>query len=142
VVEIHIEVERLPLEQTIEVAGMGRFEAGTQGAFRFQISGTTAADVRYVLEHVTRIDDNCAPDWPRPPVGGGCHQVLVTGSPSLELSVHGHDPVETGPGGGGNSSAAAWIVNAIPGVHAAAPGIVSMLDLPPVTGTAQLRGRS
>ena len=134
-----MQVERLPLEQTIEVAGMGSFEAGTQGAFRFELTGITGGGVRYVLEHVTRIDDSCAPDWPRPPVGSGCHQVLVSGSPSLELSVHGHDPVETGPAGGGNSSAAAWIVNAIPGVCAAEPGIVTMLDLPRITGSAQLR---
>jgi hypothetical protein len=139
VLEINVAVERLPLERTIEVDGMGTFEAGTQGAFRFEVTGTTAGGVRYVLEHITRIDDDCAPDWPRPPVGGGCHQVLVTGSPSLELSVHGHDPVETGPGGGGNASAAAWIVNAVPAVSAAAPGIVTMLDLPRITGSAQLR---
>ena len=53
--------------------------------------------------------------------------------------LEGHDPVETGPAGGGNASAAAWIVNAIPGVCAAELGIVTMLDLPRITGSAQLR---
>ena len=32
-------VERRPLERTIEVPGMGTFEAGTQGAFRFEVRG-------------------------------------------------------------------------------------------------------
>jgi hypothetical protein len=142
VLQTRVEVERRPLERTIEVDGMGTFEAGTQGAFRFEVTGTTAGSTCYVLEHITRIDDHCAPDWPRPPVGSGCHQVLVTGSPSLELSVHGHDPVETGPAGGGNASAAAWIVNAVPAVIEASPGIVTMLDLPRITGGAQLRRAS
>ena len=33
------QVERRPLERTIEVPGMGTFEAGTQGAFRFEVQG-------------------------------------------------------------------------------------------------------
>jgi hypothetical protein len=47
--------------------------------------------------------------------------------------------VEPGPAGGGNSSAAARIVNAIPAVCDAEPGIVSALDLPPIYGGRQLR---
>ena len=93
----------------------------------------------YALEHITRIDDNCAVDWPYPPQGQGCHQVLITGSPNLEVSVHGHDPVEPGLAGGGNSSAAAWLVNAIPAVCDARAGVVTVLDLPRFTGAAQLR---
>lgn len=132
-------VERRPLEQTVEVAGMGSFEAGTQGAFRFEVSGMRNGQARLVVEHITRIDDGCAPDWPYPPVGSGCHQVLISGNPDLVLSVHGHDPVEPGPAGGGNCTAANRIVNAIGAVCDAAPGILSPLDLPPITGAAQLR---
>ena len=46
------------------------------------------------------------------------------------------------PSGGGNATAANRIVNAIPAVCAAAPGVVTALDLPPVTGAAQSGRRS
>lgn len=136
---IEVQVERRALEHTVEVPGMGTFEAGSQGAFRFEVRGMRSGESRLVVEHITRIDDRCAPDWSYPPRGQGCHQVLISGNPDLVLSVHGHDPVEPGPAGGGNCTAANRIVNAIPAVCDAAPGILSPLDLPPVNGGAQLR---
>jgi hypothetical protein len=132
-------VERRPLSAPVDVPGMGHFETGTQGAFRFEVRGIRNGHTRLVVEHITRIDDNCAPDWPYPPQGQGCHQVVIKGNPELVVSVHGHDPVEPGPAGGGNCSAANRVVNAIPSVCAANCGIVSSLDLPPITGAAQLR---
>jgi len=132
-------VERRALEQAVDVPGMGVFEQGTQGAFRFEVRGVRNGVTRLVVEHITRIDDRCAPDWPYPPQGQGCHQVLIKGSPDLVISVHGHDAIEPGPAGGGNGSAANRIVNAIPAVCAAAPGILSPLDIPPITGAAQMR---
>ena len=137
--KIEIEVERKPLEADVNVPGMGLFEQGTQGAFRFQVTGYHGGAPLYALEHITRIDDNCAPDWPYPPEGQGCHQVLISGSPRLEVTVHGHDPIEPGVAGGGNASAAAWLVNAIPAVCTAKPGVVTVLDLPAITGAAQLQ---
>ncbi|MCB1705844.1 MAG: hypothetical protein KDI17_13330 [Halioglobus sp.] len=137
--KVDIRVERLPLERTVEVAGMGTFEAGTQGAFRFEVLGYHGGQPRYVLEHVTRIDDECAPHWPYPPQGQGCHQVLISGDPDLHVSVHAEDHFEPGVAGGGNASAASWIVNALPGVCGAKPGIVTVLDLPRITGAGQLK---
>lgn len=135
---IEVSVERLPLERTIEVEGMGTFEAGTQGAFRFEVKGFHAGTPLYVLEHVTRIDDDCAPDWPYPPEGRGCHQVIISGSPDLHVSLHGEDHHEPGAAGGGNASAANWLVNAIPGVCAASAGVVTAFDLPPIRGSGQV----
>ena len=136
--EIRTEVERRPLEADVEVPGMGRFEAGTQGAFRFEVQGIVDGIPRLVVEHITRIDDACAPDWPRPENGSGAHGVRVSGRPNLELSFHAEDPFESGPGAGGNATAAGRIVNAIAEVCGAAPGIVTSLDLAPVTGARQL----
>ena len=59
--KIEVKVERLPLTRTIDVPGMGIFEAGTQGAFRFEVLGYHGGHPLYALEHVTRIDDACAP---------------------------------------------------------------------------------
>lgn len=136
--KIEVQVERRPLERAVEVQGMGRFDAGTQGAFRFEVLGYHGGEALYALEHVTRIDDDCAPDWPYPPEGRGCHQVIVRGDPDLHISVHGEDHHEPGAAGGGNASAACWIVNAIPAVCAAAPGVVTVFDLPRISGAAQL----
>ncbi|MEZ5567717.1 MAG: hypothetical protein R3E54_05125 [Halioglobus sp.] len=136
--DIEIRVERLPLERSIDVPGMGRFEAGTQGAFRFEVIGKHRGNALYVLEHVTRIDDDCAPHWPYPPEGRGCHQVIISGDPDLHLTVHGEDHHEPGAAGGGNASAANWVVNALPAVCAAAPGVVTAFDLPRISGAAQL----
>ena len=94
---------------------------------------------RIVAEHITRIDNDCAPDWPYPQEGEGCHQTVIKGNPELVASLHGHDPVEPGPAGGGNCTAANRLVNAIPAVCDAAAGIVSAIDLPAVHGGAQMR---
>lgn len=131
-------VERRPLERTIDVPGMGTFEEGTQGAFRFEVRGMVGERPLLVVEHVTRIDDACAPDWPQSSEGGE-HRVCVTGHPNLVVSVHGTEPGEPGAAGGGNATAANRIVNAIPWVCAAEAGPLSPLDLPAVVGTAQLR---
>ncbi len=137
--KIEVNVERLPLERTIEVAGMGVFEKGTQGAFRFEVLGYHAGQPLYALEHVTRIDDECAPHWPYPPEGRGCHQIIISGDPDLHVTVHAEDHFEPGAAGGGNASAANWVVNAIPGLCEAPAGVVSLLDLPRITGARQLQ---
>ena len=135
---VAVEVERRPLEQDVEVPGMGLFEAGTQGAFRFEIAGINQGQRLFVIEHVTRIDDNCAPGWPYPPEGGGCHQVIISGNPDLHVTIHGKDHFEPGPAGGGNATAANWIVNAIPAVVAAQPGAVTVNDIGTPDASAQL----
>ena len=118
---------------------MGTFEAGTQGAFRFEVQAIVGGHPLLVMEHVTRIDDDCAPDWPQSSSPGGEHRVVISGHPNLVVSVHGTEPGEPGAAGGGNATAANRIVNAIPAVCAAAPGVSSPVDLPPITGAAQLR---
>ncbi len=136
--DVTIQVERRPLERTIEVPGMGTFEAGTQGAFRFEVQGIVDGRPLLVVEHITRIDDDCAPDWQQSTSPGGEHRVELTGHPNLAVSVHGTEPGEPGAAGGGNASAANRIVNAIPAVIAAPPGPVHPRDLPPISGAAQL----
>ena len=101
--DVDIQVERRPLERTIEVPGMGTFEAGTQGAFRFEVQGIVGGRPLLVVEHITRIDDDCAPDWQQSTSPGGEHRVQLTGHPNLAVSVHGTEPGEPGAAGGGNA---------------------------------------
>ena len=137
--EVRTHVEKRALDRTVTVDGMGDFEAGTMGAFRFEVQGIVEGAPLIVMEHITRIHDDCAPDWPYPHEGQGSHQVQVTGRPNLTVAVHGTEAGEPGAAGGGNATAANRIVNAIPAVCAAAPGVLHPLEVAAVTAVGQVR---
>lgn len=131
-------IERRPLERTIDTPEMGVFEAGTQGAFRFEVQGIVGGEVRIACEHITRIDDACAPDWPLPAAGQrGSYAVIVEGDPRFEVAVMLHG-ASGSPADAGNATAVGRIVHAIPAVCAARAGILGSLDLPLVTGRGLL----
>jgi len=127
--EVREAVERRPLEADVTTA-LGLFEAGRQGALRFEVQGIVDGEPRIVVEHVTRIAPGVAPDWPVPPDGGdGAHKVLIEGRPRIEVSLEATD--EGGNrAAGGNATAANRLVNAIPWLRAAEPGLYDGLDVP------------
>ncbi|MBO9520843.1 MAG: dihydrodipicolinate reductase [Nocardioidaceae bacterium] len=127
--EIREHVERRPLESTVETEAMGSFEAGTQGALRFEVQGIVDGEPRIVVEHVTRIHPSCAPDWPQPPSGDGAHRVIVEGNPRIEVSVEAEDP-KGNRAEGGNATAVGRLVGAIDWLVAAEPGLYDALDVP------------
>ena len=133
VAQVTTTVERAALDADVDIPAMGRFEAGTQGAFRFEVRAEPAdpAHPHLVVEHVTRIHPGCAPQWPQPSSPGGEHRVVVRGQPELTITVHGHAPGEPEAAGGGNAVAANRLVSVIPAVCAAPPGILGPCDLPP-----------
>jgi 2,4-diaminopentanoate dehydrogenase len=128
--DIREDVERRPLDDTIETAAMGTFEAGTQGALRFEVQGSVDGEPRIVIEHVTRIHSSCATDWPYPPDGGdGAHRVILEGRPRIEVTIEATD--EGGNrAAGGNATAVGRLVNAIPWLRSADPGLYDALDVP------------
>lgn len=127
--EIRESVQRLPLETTVETPTMGKFEAGTQGAMRFEVQGIVAGVPRIVVEHITRIHPSCAPEWPAPPNGEGAHRVIIEGRPRIEVTVEATD--EGGNyAAGGNATAVGRLVGAIDWLIAAAPGLYDALDVP------------
>lgn len=69
--EIRETLDRRPLDTTVSTRTMGDFEAGTQGAVRFEVQGIVGGEPLIVIEHVTRIHPSCAPDWPTPPTAPG-----------------------------------------------------------------------
>jgi hypothetical protein len=132
-------IERRPLERTIDTPEMGVFEQGTQGAFRFEVQGIVRGEPKLVCEHITRIDDEIAPDWPRPPAGQrGSYAVIVEGDPRFEVAIMLHGAGSGSPAEAGNATAVGRIVQAIPAVCAAPAGVVGPLDLPLVTGRGLL----
>lgn len=128
----------------------GRIAAGTVGAMRSTLTGLVDGKPALIVDHVTRMHDDLAPDWPQPHVaiepkdlgyggasGRGVYRVEIEGSPrircELELAEgHDHDL-------GARIAGACRMVNAIPAVYSAAPGLLSALDLPTVTGAGLMR---
>ncbi|MGJ0558360.1 NAD(P)H-dependent amine dehydrogenase family protein [Methylocystis sp.] len=124
--------EAEPAPETYEIAA-GTIEKGTIAALHFSISGMVAGHPAIVVEHVTRTRDDLRPDWARPTSGGGAYRIEITGEPSYVVDVvpssehgdHNHAAIV---------AACGRIVNAIPDVVAAKPGIRTTLDLPLPTG--------
>ncbi|MGO4447035.1 dihydrodipicolinate reductase [Mycobacterium sp. 2YAF39] len=132
--EITEEVERRPLEESVDTV-MGPFEKGTQGAFWLKVIGKSGGRERIVIDHITRIHESCAPDWPYPDEGVGDHRVIVHGDPELTLTSRADLP-----GGsradGGNTTAANRLLGALDWLSTQKPGIYDGLDVPMQTGRA------
>lgn len=128
---------RLPAHERLTVPA-GVIEAGTAAALRFEVRGMAHGRPVCVLEHVTRLHPDLGPDWPRLPGQGG-YRVEITGEPNytLDLSITGSDGDHNT---GGLKATAMRLVNAIPAVVAAQPGLLTALDLPLVTGRGLVAG--
>jgi hypothetical protein len=126
--EITEEVERLPLTESVDTV-MGRFEKGTQGAFWLKVIGKSGGRERIVIDHITRIHESCAPDWPYPDEGVGDHRVIVDGDPQLTLLSRADVPGGT-RADGGNTTAANRLLGALDWLSTQKPGIYDGLDVP------------
>jgi hypothetical protein len=130
---------REPAPEDFDIAA-GHISKGSAAALRFEVRGMRDGQAAVVLEHVTRLREDLCPDWPQPAQPGGSYRVEVTGEPSYAMDVclssrkgdHNH---------AGLVATAARVVNAIPAVVAAAPGIRTALDLPLVTGKGLYAGK-
>jgi 2,4-diaminopentanoate dehydrogenase len=133
--EIRETADRRALTTTVRTPSMGEFEAGTQGALRFEVQGVTGGEPRIFIEHVTRIHPACAPDWPAPPDGAGAHRVIIEGSPRIEVTLTAANE-DGNPSAGGNATAVGRLVGAIDWLVRAEPGLYDALDVPirPATG--------
>ncbi|MEV4068231.1 NAD(P)H-dependent amine dehydrogenase family protein [Nonomuraea fuscirosea] len=133
--EIRESVHRRELDATVTTTSMGAFEAGTQGAVRFEVQGVVDGEALIVIEHVTRIHPSCAPDWPLPPDGVGAHRVIIEGRPRIEVTVEAADE-DGNRSAGGNATAVGRLVGAIDWLDQAPPGLYDALDVPlrPATG--------
>ncbi|BBZ30256.1 diacylglycerol kinase [Mycolicibacterium madagascariense] len=129
---------RVPAPEAFDIAS-GHVAEGTAAALRFEVRGMLGGTPVVVLEHVTRLRDDLCPEWPQPAQPGGSYRIEITGEPSYAVdlrlsSAHGdHNHA-------GLVATAARVVNAIPEVIAAAPGIRTTLDLPLVTGNGLYAG--
>jgi len=135
--EITESYELEPAPEDIEVA-TGVIAKGTVAAMRFEINGLVNGKPVVVVEHITRVRGDLRPDWAQPAQPGGSYRVEITGEPSYAVDI-----CPTSSRGDHNYAAilvgAGRIVNAIPAVIDAAPGIRTTLDMPLVTGNGVYR---
>ena len=121
--------------QSFDVAA-GRIEAGTVAAMRFSATAIIDGRPALTVEHITRLAEGEAPDWPR----GRGWKVTVEGRPSMvleaKIATHGEDENDQGCLG-----TAMHAVHAIAPVCAAPPGIQTFLDLPTIIGPPRVARR-
>lgn len=124
--------EPWPAASTFHVDGLGSIEEGTCEAFHFEVQGIVGGEPTIVVEHFTRLRPESAPHWEQGAFGQG-YYIQIDGDPGLKLHV-----ACTGPDGdhhsGGILATGTRLVNAIPHVCEARSGLISILDLPTLTG--------
>jgi hypothetical protein len=133
--EVRETFDRAVTNRTLEVA-MGTVEAGTCGALRMQAIGVVDGREAIVIEHVTRLAADVAPEWPQSQ-GDLSYRVVITGQPDIDCTVAAtlRDCRRAGiegmtSGAGAMVATAMRVVNAVPYVVAAQPGLLSSVDLP------------
>ncbi|ULE33133.1 NAD(P)H-dependent amine dehydrogenase family protein [Mycobacterium sp. IDR2000157661] len=133
--EVRETFDRAVTDRALDVA-MGTVEAGTCGALRMQAIGVVDGREAIVIEHVTRLAPDVAPDWPTLPNALG-YRVVITGVPDIDCTMDAtvrdrkKAAIEQMTSGAGAMVVTAMrVVNAIPYVVDAQPGLVSSVDLP------------
>jgi 2,4-diaminopentanoate dehydrogenase len=118
----------------------GVIRPGEVAAINFTINGSFNGETRIQLEHVNRVGEGTAPDWPHG-TQADVYRVEITGTPSItqETAFRFTD-------GSGRDAAAAGCLatglralNAVPAVNDLPPGWVTALDLPLIPGRGTIR---
>ncbi|BBX16097.1 hypothetical protein MDUV_09570 [Mycolicibacterium duvalii] len=121
-VEGYREVATTPRALTVAA---GEIPAGTVGAMRFGVVAD-CGDVTLSVEHLTRMADDLAPDWPAE-IG---YEVSFSGEPNLRIHLvigsHDEDHAQQGC-----LATAMHAINAIPAVMAADPGAYDLSTITP-----------
>ncbi|GLE54360.1 NAD(P)H-dependent amine dehydrogenase family protein [Mycobacterium montefiorense] len=126
--EIRGSLDREPTHRDVEVA-FGTVKAGTCGAVRTRAAGVVNGAEAIVIEHIIRMARDVAPDWPTSDCDA-TYRVDIEGVPDIHCvmtlgAAQGH-----AAGHAAMASTAMRVVNAIPYVVEAAPGLLSSLDIP------------
>ena len=120
--------ERVPAPEDFEVDAAPS-PKGTAAALHFELRGMKDGKAVLVLEHVTRLRDDLAPEWPQP-AGQGCYRVTITGEPTytVDMQLMGRDGDHNT---GGLKATAMRLVNAVPAVVEGRPGPADRPRPPP-----------
>ena len=126
--EIRGTLDRELSARDIEVA-FGTIPAGTCGAVRTRAAGVVNGLEAIVIEHVIRMARDVAPEWPRSE-SDATYRVDIVGDPDIHCELTLGEAEGHGAGRAAMTSTAMRVVNAIPYVVDAPPGLLSSLDIP------------
>ena len=129
--EVRGRLDRSISEREIEVA-FGTIPAGTCGAVRTNAIGVVDGREAIVIEHVIRMARDVAPEWPSSD-HDATYCVAIEGEPDIEVRMTLGEAQGHAAGHNAMAATAMRVVNAVPYVVAAAPGLLSSLDLPLTT---------
>lgn len=128
VAEVRGTLDRAVTDRDIEVA-FGTIAAGTCGAVRTRAAGVVNGREAIVIEHIIRMARDVAPDWPTSECDA-TYRVDIEGEPDVHCVLTLGEAEGHGAGRAAMAATAMRVVNAIPYVVDAAPGLLSSLDLP------------
>lgn len=126
--EVRGSLDRRVTHRDIEVA-FGTIPAGTCGAVCTRAAGVVDGREAIVVQHIIRMARDVAPDW----MTSDCdatYRVDIDGDPDIHCAMTLGDAEGHGAGRGAMTATAMRVVNAVPYVVGAAPGLLSSLDLP------------
>lgn len=126
--EIRGRLDRALTERDIEVA-FGTIPTGTVGAVRTVAIGVVDGREAIVIEHVIRMARGVAPEWPKSD-HDATYLVSIEGDPDIDVRLSLGEAEGHAAGESAMTATAMRVVNAIPYVVEAAPGLLSSLDLP------------
>ncbi|MCW2497166.1 hypothetical protein [Jatrophihabitans sp.] len=118
----------------------GVIEPGRVAAIRFTINGVYQGQTRIQLEHINRVGQEAAPQWPRG-IQNDVYRVEIEGSPSItqETAFRYTDGSGRDAATAGCLATGMRALNAVPAVNDLPPGWVTALDLPLIPGAGTIR---
>lgn len=126
--EVRGSLDRELTDHDIEVA-FGTIKAGTCGAVRTRAAGVVNGQEAIVIEHVIRMARDVAPDWPTSD-SDATYRVDIEGDPDIHCVLTLGEAAGHAAGRAAMTCTAMRVVNAIPYVVEAPPGLLSSLDIP------------
>jgi hypothetical protein len=126
--EIRGTLDRKITDRDIEVA-FGTIKAGTCGAVSTRAAGVVDGREAIVVEHIIRMARDVAPEWPASEFDA-TYRVDIQGDTDNHCAMNVGAAEGHAAGHAAMSATAMRVVNAIPYVVEAAPGLLSSLDLP------------
>jgi 2,4-diaminopentanoate dehydrogenase len=126
--EMRASFDRIVSDRDIEVA-FGTIKAGTCGAVRTRAAGVVNGREAIVIDHIIRMARDVAPQWPSSEFDA-TYRVDIVGDPNIHCVMTLGEAEGHGAGHAAMASTAMRVVNAIPYVIDAPPGLLSSLDIP------------
>ena len=140
--EIRETCEFAPSSRRLETLS-GVIEPGTVAAVWFRCIGVVDGQEVITIEHVDRMAEDVAPDWPKSRAGGidGVWRVMIEGEPSFDAEFETGFNSDEDSTDHGLLATGMRAINAVPWVCHAAPGLVDALHIPLTPAIGSLRPR-